>query len=120
MSGRLAIIHKHLPKLGQPLSSESHDAGQQTIYTVPEAQCIPNKVPPSKTKDLTVCDQNRDRDMLSRNQEQQPLMKPHAVTAFRLQIKPNHAAEESEISVNLWSTITGDIRLDNPEECLYL
>lgn len=107
MSGRLAIIHKYLPELGQPLNSESHNAGQQTIYTVPEAKCIPNKLSASKTKDLTVCDQNRGRDMVSYNQEQQPLMKPHAVAAFRLQIKPNHAAVEAEIGVNLWPPSQG-------------
>lgn len=39
---------------------------------------------PSKTKGITACDQNRDRDTPSCNQEQQALMKPHAVTPFRL------------------------------------
>lgn len=99
MSGRLAIIHKCLPKLGQPLSSYSHSAGHKTIYTVLEAKCIPNELPPSKTKGNTACDPNRDRDMPSCNQEQQALVKPHAVTAFRLQIKLNHSA--AEIRVNL-------------------
>lgn len=102
MSGRLAIIHKCLPKLGQPLSSYIHSAGHKTIYTVLEAKCIPHELPPSKTEGITACDQNRDRDTPSCNQEQQALMKPHAVTAYRLQIKLNHSAAEAEIRVNLW------------------
>lgn len=117
--GRLAIIHECLPKLGQPLSSYSHSAGHKTIYTVLEAKWIPHELPPSKTKGITACDQNRDRDTPSCNQEQQALMKPHAVAAFRLQIKLNHSAAEAEIRGNLW-LLSGDIRLANPEEHVYL
>lgn len=47
MSGRLAIIHECLLKLGQPLSSYSYSAGHKTIYTVWEAKCIPNELPPA-------------------------------------------------------------------------
>lgn len=107
MSGKLAIIHQCLPKLGQLLSSYSHSAGHKTFYTVLEAKCIPNKLPHSKTKDTTACDRKRDRDVPSCNQEQQALMKPHAVTAFRLQIKLNHSAAEAEIRVNLWPLSQG-------------
>lgn len=105
--GKLAIIHQCLPKLGQLLSSYSHSAGHKTIYAVLEAKCIPNKLPHNKTKGTTACDQKGDRDVPSCNQEQQALMKPHAVTAFRLQIKLNHSAAEAEIRVNLWPLSQG-------------
>lgn len=79
----------------------------QNYLCCPGSKMYSQGAVPSKTKGITACDQNRGRDMPSCNQEQQALMKPHAVTAFRLQIKLNHSAAEAEIRVNLWPLSQG-------------